>query len=113
MCNHPLLVVNKDHPLYDNVMKSLNKDNTTLHDITHSAKLLALKYVHHTPAVGLPTLPLFHRQLLNECGIGSNDVDSSSDVCIDGGGSVVSQHRVLLFCQYKTILDIIERDLLK
>ncbi|XP_019852330.1 PREDICTED: TATA-binding protein-associated factor 172 isoform X2 [Amphimedon queenslandica] len=95
VCNHPLLVVNKDHPLYDNVMKFLNKDNTTLHDITHSAKLLALK------------------QLLNECGIGTNDVDSLSDACIDGGGSVVSQHRVLLFCQYKTILDIIERDLLK
>lgn len=59
MCNHPLLVVNKDHPLYDAVIKSLNKDNTTLHDITHSAKLLALKYVHHIPAVSIPALPLF------------------------------------------------------
>ena len=45
------------------------------------------------------------RQLLFECGIGVEEEE--------GVGAVVSQHRVLLFCQYKSMLDIIENDLLK
>ena len=45
------------------------------------------------------------RQLLYECGIGIEEEE--------GVGAVVSQHRVLLFCQYKSMLDIIENDLLK
>lgn len=45
-----------------------------------------------------------HRQLLLDCGIGEVD---------EGVGSAVSQHRALLFCQYKSMLDIIERDLFK
>ena len=49
---------------------------------------------------------LMCRQLLNECGIGVNEGDSVID-----GGAVVSQHRVLLFCQYKAMLDIIEKHL--
>lgn len=46
-------------------------------------------------------------QLLLDCGLG------------DGGGSdgateaVVAQHRVLIFCQLKSMLDIVEHDLLK
>ena len=64
------------------------------------------------PSLPPPSLP--NRQLLNECGIGvHSESESSSEACISGGGAVVSQHRVLLFCQYKTMLDIIEKDLLK
>ena len=46
------------------------------------------------------------RQLLHDCGIG---------VSVEGEGveSAVSQHRALVFCQYKSMLDIIEHDLLK
>lgn len=46
-------------------------------------------------------------QLLLDCGLGG------------GGGSegdteaVVAQHRVLIFCQLKSMLDIVEHDLLK
>lgn len=46
-------------------------------------------------------------QLLVDCGLGG------------GGGSeggteaVVAQHRVLIFCQLKSMLDIVEHDLLK
>jgi TATA-binding protein-associated factor len=43
VCNHPVLVASPEHPLYDKVVQYLAKDNTTLHDISHSAKLLALK----------------------------------------------------------------------
>jgi TATA-binding protein-associated factor len=91
VCNHPVLVASPEHPLYDKVVQYLAKDNTTLHDISHSAKLLALK------------------QLLHECGLGVSEVTSDGL----GSGVVVSQHRVLLFCQYKMMLDVIENDLLK
>ena len=47
------------------------------------------------------------RQLLQDCGVG---VLQTSDGVAD---PIVSQHRVLLFCQFKSMLDIIEKDLLK
>ena len=48
-----------------------------------------------------------YRQLLLDCGIGLIAGESSS------GGSVVGQHRALIFCQLKSMLDIVENDLLK
>ncbi len=45
-----------------------------------------------------------HRQLLLDCGIGEDG---------EGEGAAVGQHRALLFCQYKSMLDIIEKDLFK
>jgi TATA-binding protein-associated factor len=62
------------------------------------------------------------RQLLVDCGIGSASgvsgdawksefPDSTSET--DGGGGAFSQHRVLIFCQMKQMLDIIETDLFK
>lgn len=56
-------------------------------------------------------LLLTRRQLLVDCGIGvSSSSPGSSDLSSD---PVVSQHRVLLFCQLKSMLDIVENDLLK
>ena len=46
----------------------------------------------------------FNRQLLLDCGIGASS---------DSEAPVVNQHRVLLFCQLKSMLDIVEHDLLK
>ena len=46
------------------------------------------------------------RQLLNDCGIGLTMADSTNT-------PVVNQHRVLLFCQLKSMLDIVEKDVLK
>jgi TATA-binding protein-associated factor len=99
LCNHPLLVVNENHPEYLRVMKQLKSQNLTLHDLSFAPKLLAL------------------RQLLMDCGIGSKPLsESNADVeasLISGGGSAVSQHRALIFCQQKAMLDIIESDLLR
>lgn len=50
---------------------------------------------------------VFCRQLLNDCGIGL--AESTSDT----NQPVVSQHRALVFCQLKSMLDIVERDLFK
>lgn len=71
VCNHPKLVLKPHHPEYNNIMSDLSRNNTSLNDIEHSAKLPALK------------------QLLLDCGIGTDD-DMS-----------VNQHRALVFCQLK------------
>lgn len=46
-------------------------------------------------------------QLLLDCGLGGG---GGSD---GGTEAVVAQHRVLIFCQLKSMLDIVEHDLLK
>ena len=52
-----------------------------------------------------------HRQLLLDCGIGDavGGGEGEGADCL----SALSQHRALIFCQYKSMLDIIEQDLLK
>lgn len=45
------------------------------------------------------------RQLLQDCGIGNSELQST-DI-------VINQHRALVFCQLKAMLDIIENDLFK
>ena len=65
--------------------------------------------------------PLYHRQLLIDCGIGatnnpnntSESSSSSSSSSLDISTAIVSQHRVILFCQMKVMLDVIERDLFR
>ncbi|XP_037638509.1 TATA-binding protein-associated factor 172 isoform X1 [Sebastes umbrosus] len=89
LCNHPSLVLTPQHPEYKRITEQLAGQNSSLRDLQHAPKLSALK------------------QLLLDCGLGS------------GGGSeggteaVVAQHRVLIFCQLKSMLDIVEHDLLK
>lgn len=76
VCNHPKLVLKPHHPEYQSILVDLQKNNTSLDDIEHSAKLPALK------------------QLLLDCGIGTNDDIS------------VNQHRALVFCQLKGIQSV-------
>lgn len=62
---------------------------------------------------------MIDRQLLVDCGIGSSSSvtgDSSKSELIDTESSsagAFSQHRVLIFCQMKQMIDIIEKDLFK
>ncbi|KAK6642823.1 hypothetical protein RUM43_004325 [Polyplax serrata] len=86
VCNHPKLVLTPQHPEYEKVMAQLAQQGTSMDDIQHSCKLPALK------------------QLLLDCGIGT---PVSNDVVY------INQHRALIFCQLKSMLDIIETDLLK
>ncbi|XP_063534218.1 TATA-binding protein-associated factor 172 [Cydia strobilella] len=88
VCNHPKLVLTPEHPEYSKTQQQLSAQRSSLDDIEHAAKLPALK------------------QLLLDCGIG---------VAPEAGeaGAVVSQHRALVFCQLKKMLDIVERDLLQ
>lgn len=91
VCNHPKLVLTPQHPEYTKITASLKERNSGLDEIGHSAKLCAL------------------RQLLLDCGIGLQ-----SDNCVlNSNESIISQHRALIFCQMKAMLDIVEKDLLK
>ncbi|CAI2172682.1 1119_t:CDS:10 [Funneliformis geosporum] len=91
LCNHPLLVMNDKHPQYRVVMDKLKSSRSSLHDLENAPKLLALK------------------QLLLDCGIGASTESEEGTL----GAGAVSQHRALIFCQLKTMLDIIENDLFK
>lgn len=97
LCNHPALVMNEKHPKYDATVKTLSKQSETLRDIQHGPKLLALK------------------DLLLDCGIGTTALESNSgaNATLDLGSSVVNQHRALIFCQIKDMLDMVEHDVLK
>ncbi|KAI1296806.1 TATA-binding protein-associated factor [Halotydeus destructor] len=91
VCNHPKLVLNPQHPEYEPITKQLSQQNSNLSDISHAAKLVALK------------------QLLLDCGIGMQSQNSLTNY----NQPVVNQHRALIFCQLKSMLDIVETDLLK
>ena len=91
VCNHPKLVLSPQHPQYESIICQLKQEKSCLSDISHAAKLCAL------------------RQLLLDCGIGTQTNTS----LISGSEPVVNQHRALVFCQLKSMLDIVENDLFK
>ncbi|XP_050684364.1 TATA-binding protein-associated factor 172 [Leptidea sinapis] len=95
VCNHPKLVLKPEHPELARVQQQLAAQRSTLSDIQHSAKLPALK------------------QLLMDCGIGADGTGGAGGAPECGVESVVSQHRALVFCQLKAMLDIVEQDLLR
>ena len=91
LSNHPKLVLGPDHPEMANVSKILKAEGTTLDDISLAPKLLAL------------------RQILWDCGIGEEGVQKEDEGSDASGG----RHRVLIFAQMKSMLDIIEHDLFR
>lgn len=103
LCNHPALVVTPNHPQAKEVADYLASKKSDLRSIEHAPKLKSLK------------------TLLLECGIGVGDSEYSSTklkamkqqqqlVTSEG---VISEHRALIFCQLKDMLDIVEDELLK
>ncbi|KAG4305422.1 hypothetical protein PORY_000978 [Pneumocystis oryctolagi] len=86
LSNSPALVLNKKHPQYEKISLQLQKQNSSIYDIEHSPKLMAL------------------RNLLLDCGICLND---------DTLGIQVNQHRALIFCQLKDMLNMIEDQVFK
>ena len=84
VCCHPRLVLSPEHPEYGELVRDhLRGEASGLLDIGHAAKLVALK------------------QLLVDLGMSGQE------------DQVVGQHRALVFCQLKAMLDIVESDLLK
>jgi TATA-binding protein-associated factor len=91
LCNSPALVVKEGHKQYDAIQNQLARQGSTLKDIAHAPKLTAL------------------RDLLIDCGIG---VDASGGE-LPSEQQYVSQHRALIFCQMKEMLDIVQHDVLQ
>jgi TATA-binding protein-associated factor len=92
LCNSPALVMKPDHKQYDTTQEYLRRHNTSLSDVAHAPKLGALK------------------DLLVDCGIGTADTKTS------GSGDLpeaVSQHRALIFCQVKEMLDMVQEQVLQ
>ncbi|QPG72722.1 hypothetical protein FOA43_000023 [Brettanomyces nanus] len=96
LCNSPALVLTPKHPQYKEVTAYLHRYNMDINDIHHAPKLMALK------------------NLLKECGIGlSGDLSSATGSAELLQENVISQHRALIFCQMKDMLDIVENELLR
>lgn len=95
LVNHPALVYNTSRPTHKAIIdQHLAKTGSKLEDISHAPKLQSLM------------------QLLQSCGIGGASSSAETDLA-SGVEAVSSQHRVLVFCQMKQMLDIIENDLFK
>lgn len=99
LCNHPLLILNENHPEYIKIMAEIKDSGKDLHDISFSPKVQALK------------------ELLQQCGLGlkkKHKGEASSSAAEEGlETSSAAGHRVLVFAQLKSMLDIIENDLFK
>ncbi|OWZ77626.1 TATA-binding protein-associated factor [Cryptococcus neoformans Bt85] len=83
LCNHPALVLDGEPQRFKEIQKKIG-GGPALHDLSHAPKMEAL------------------RQLLQDCGIGLPPDKLADDV---------TTHRVLIFCQLRPMLDIIEKDL--
>ena len=92
LCNSPALVVKEGHKQYEVIQEKLRKQNSSLKDIAHAPKLTAL------------------RDLLVDCGIGTS-LPAEGEISTET--NYVSQHRALIFCQMKEMLDIVQNDVLK
>lgn len=93
LCNSPAMVMKEGHKQYAEIQAMLAKSNSDLKDPKHAPKLTAL------------------RDLLVDCGIGAtSNADSGGVPTAD---QAVSQHRALIFCQMKEMLDMVENTVIK
>ncbi|KAA8492942.1 TATA-binding protein-associated factor [Porphyridium purpureum] len=89
LCSHPKLVLQPGGVLSRRAAEELEACGASLNDVDVSSKLASL------------------RELLVECGIGTKSSAPTTLTQDDAG------HRVLIFAQYKAMLDIVEEDLLR
>ncbi|KAF2197365.1 hypothetical protein GQ43DRAFT_209351 [Delitschia confertaspora ATCC 74209] len=95
LCNSPALVMTPKHKQYDATQAYLKTHSTSLNDVAHAPKLGALK------------------DLLVDCGIGVADVNHAPAGGLNDLPEAVSQHRALIFCQMKEMLDMVQENVLR
>lgn len=95
LANHPSLVLDPAVPAQQKLLAHVNAQRGTLAGLAQAPKLQAL------------------RQLLLDCGIGVGGAANDAALMGTETGGAVAQHRVLVFCQMKQMLDVIEQDLFK
>ena len=92
LCNSPAMVMKEGHKQYAATQALLARESSSLRDPKHAPKLTAL------------------RDLLVDCGIGA---ESNGGGVVPTADQAVSQHRALIFCQMKEMLDMVESTVLK
>ena len=92
LCNSPALVMKEGHKQYAEIQTQLARQNSDIRDAKHAPKMMAL------------------RDLLVDCGIG---VEAAASGVVPTADQAVSQHRALIFCQMKEVLDMVENTVLK
>ncbi|KAK3111269.1 TATA-binding protein-associated factor mot1 [Teratosphaeriaceae sp. CCFEE 6253] len=92
LCNSPALVMKDTHKQYAATQALLAKEGSSLRDPKHAPKITAL------------------RDLLVDCGIG---VENTEPGGVPTADQAVSQHRALIFCQMKEMLDMVESTVFK
>jgi TATA-binding protein-associated factor len=95
LCNHPGLVLQPKHPKFEEISAGLKQEGNSIWDMKHAPKLAALT------------------ELLYDCGITGGVIGAKSEVEALTSSGVTSQHRALIFCQVREMLDRIEKDVLK
>ncbi|KAI8824493.1 SNF2 family N-terminal domain-containing protein [Fimicolochytrium jonesii] len=95
LVNHPALVVNESHPQYGKVQAHLAATKSSIRDLQHAPKIQALG------------------QLLQDCGIGADAPSTATSSASAALTPVAAPHRALIFVQVRSMLDMIENDLLK
>ncbi|KAL8688214.1 MAG: hypothetical protein Q9218_005820 [Villophora microphyllina] len=95
LCNSPSLVMKEGHKQYAAIQSQLAKQQSNINDIVHAPKLTAL------------------RDLLVDCGIGVTPSLTAAGELSTEQSSYVSQHRALIFCQMKEMLDIVQNDVIR
>ncbi|KAF2183144.1 hypothetical protein K469DRAFT_635627 [Zopfia rhizophila CBS 207.26] len=95
LCNSPALVMKPDHKQYEATQKYLKEHKTSLQDVAHAPKLGALQ------------------DLLIDCGIGVADTEKANGNPNGDLPEAVSQHRALVFCQMKEMLDMVQKEVLE
>lgn len=94
LCNSPALVMKENHKQYAATQALLSKQGTSLRDPAHAPKLSAL------------------RDLLVDCGIGVEPEDQQAEH-VPSASEAVSQHRALIFCQMKEMVDMVQDEVLR
>lgn len=94
LCNSPAMVMKEGHKQYAAIQSYLARSNSSLSDPAHAPKLTAL------------------RDLLVDCGIGTEASNAGVNE-VPTADQAVSQHRALIFCQMKEMLDMVENTVLK
>lgn len=111
LCNHPALIMNPKHPQYDSVMTKLSQNHENIRDIQHAPKLLALQELLKSSGIGVDSPPV---STGSSSGRPRSNGNSTTNAQItELQSAVTSQHRALIFCQLKDMLDIVENDLFK
>ena len=108
-CDHPAMVLTKSHPMYSAIMQKYGGDAGAINDYRNSAKLVALRDLLSQCGIeGTQNQSQDQGQRRKKGEIGESVDDGGNE---DGSGGSGSSHRVLVFAQLKSFLDIIEGEL--